>query len=395
MNKKIIIVLIIGVIIALTGVGIFITKGNENDGTNSLGKNENYQESNADSKGTSNKSGAKYDLEFLEEIKYHEQIKGEVIDIGNIDDKFYVCTSNKVYYYNVVEFMEVINSTKDIKSIYLVGENSVILENSDNTYSFYFQNSYGEKFKTIDDIEIENTIYASYEYSWSGREIFLIKQEEGNYSIDYYSLDNNFNIETKALQKPLVVKANVDGKFQENTNIENIYVVDGSDLRVTLNDGKVYSIGGEVESFGNVKDGIISATVYAAEQVNDAKKVYNEGYLRPIYEKIGDKNNLYTYSDELPLRTIGTPDEKYKVTMPLPEGYTTDDIKKFIDDLGEMAIQFNDNSIYVLEDEENSKFEYNEELSKLLKDNKIKNMAIEVMDLVVLMDDGHVYKVKL
>lgn len=301
---------------------------------------------------------------------------------------------------NYYGFEEVLKSTKTIKSIFFIGNNIVMLQNSDNSYSIYgkyYQSSNSgssSSFRELEGIETDNIIYAM--DSDNNNNIILIRDYDNGYHVDKYELDANQNIKLKKLKMPIHLSLGMSN-FKEVSNIKQIYVVNGNELIFTLSDGKVYETGAVI-SFAEEENGYIRLDMQGTdvEDLSNVNKIYGKGssltYGRPLFEKIGDKNNLYTYNSEVPVLSVGTPDEQYKISIPLPKGYTTNDIKNILIDK-DLLIEFNDNNIYIAEKNDLSNLVHNEDLSSLNKNGKIIKMDIDNSNFVVLMDDKCIYEV--
>lgn len=399
MKKNVIILSIIILVLILVGVGVFIGKNSKN--SNEIQNSNNYSEhtENIDDESSANEDT--YNLDFLEKLSNFGEsdlgeLEGKVIDIKNACyGNLYACTSNKVYEYSYGKFEEVLKSTKNIKSMSWVGKYSIILQNSDNSYSMYIKDheSSSSLFKEFEGIEAENTIYAFDTNS----NIMLIKNYDNSYYIDKYQLDDNKNIKSKELKIPVYLGLGGNNS-EEVYNIKQIYVKGPGSLIFTLVDGKVYETGlGGIAVRGMDNGGIKLSMEYTGiEWLNDANKIYTDGDITlgisPLFEKIGDKNNIYIYDEEDSKSSKGTPSEQYKISIPLPNGYTTDDIKNilFKEDL---LIEFNDNSIYIAEEGNLSKLLYNEDLSSLNKKGKIINICLRGSYYTILMDDKCLYNI--
>ena len=400
MKKNVIIVLAIVLVLILVGVGGFISKSSKNN--NKIQNLNNYSEyeEDIDLNVDFSKNEATYDSDFLEKLDDLEDLDGKIIDIKNSGNDLYACTNNKVYSYDYGGFEEVLNSTKTIKSMFLIGYDIVVLQNSDNSYSIYGKNyqssnsAISSSFKELEGIETENIIYAM--ESDNSNKIILIRNYDNSYYVDMYELDANQNIKSKELKVPLHLSLGMNNS-KEVSNIKQIYVENESKLIFTLSDGKVYETGLSI-SFSDVDNGYIKLYMQGTdvEDLSNVNKIYAKGsslkYRRPLFEKLGDKNNLYTYNSEVPTSSVGTPDEQYKISISLPNGYTTNAIKSILFD-EDLLVEFNDNSIYIAEKCNLSKLLYNEDLSSLNKNGKIIKIDLDSSDFVVLMDDNCIYEI--
>lgn len=400
MKKSVIIVLSILLVIILVGAGVFLSKSSKND--KKIQNLNDYNEYKEDINLNNDFSGneATYDSDFLEKLDDLEDLDGKIIDIKNSGSDLYACTKNKVYSYDYNGFEEVLNSTKTIKSIFLIGYDVIVLQNSDNSYSIYGKNyqssnsGISSSFKELEGIETENIIYAM--DSDNSNKIILIRNYDNSYYVDVYELDVNQNIKSKELKVPLHLSLGMNNT-KEVSNIKQIYVENESKLIFTLSEGKVYETGLSI-SFSDVDNGYIKLYMGGTdvEDLSNVNKIYGNGsslkYRRPLFEKLEDKNNLYTYNSKVPTSSEGTPDEQYKISILLPNGYTTNDIKsiRFDEDL---LVEFNDNSIYIAEKGDLSKLLYNEKLSLLNKNGKIIKIDLDSSDFVVLMSDNCIYKI--
>ncbi len=387
------------VIILLVAVGIFIVINSKN--TNEIKNSNNYsKDENRNSNNDLSINNSTYDSNFLEKVDDFEELEGKIIDMKNSGNDLYVSTINKVYRYKYSKFEEVLESTKSIKCIFLIGYDTVILQNSDNSYSIYAKDDKSSDtgmsslYKELEGIEIENIIYAM--DSDNSNKFILIREYDEGYYVDMYELDNNKNVKSKELKIPLHLSLGMNNSKEVN-NIKQIYVKNESKLIFTLSDGKVYETGLSI-SFSDISNGYIKLYMEGTdvENLNNVNKVYTEGstfkYGRPMFEKLGDKNNLYTYNSKVSDSFVGNPDEQYKISIPLPNGYTTDDIKNVIFD-EDLIIEFNDNNIYVSNSNNLSNLLYNENLSLLNKSSKIKKIDLKSSEFIVLMDDNCIYEI--
>lgn len=161
---------------------------------------------------------------------------------------------------------------------------------------------------------------------------------------------------------------------------------------VLLFNGNVYGSGTSFRFSG--EDSQLSMTLSFDEQLIQVDQLYAEGDYKyeSFFGKIGDKNNLYTYNNKAPY--AGIPDEQYRITIPLPTGYTTDDIKNVIYN-EDLIIEFNDKSIYIADKKDISKLVYNENLSILYKNGKIIKVGVgNYIEVLALLEDKCLYEIK-
>ena len=392
MNKKLIIVLIVITIIGVIGTGIFLIKktGNNNENEN-FAKEPKYID--------------KY--KFLEKEESLGIFDGTIIDIKETKTNTLVCTKNKVYIherYN--EWKEIIKSDKNIESIFFVNDDEIIiLKNSDNSYSTYGKVEYIEEeyeflYKELDGIDVKNMISAKLQGSKDEDvyEIFVINKEKNKYYANFYKLDENNNVKTKELKLPISFW--IRSKQQEIKNIKEIFYSEtGNELYVIENDGTVYGDTYDGGAFYKTEEGEIKVEFKCYDKLLvDVNKIYSSDILsdntRPIFEKIEDKNNLYTYREQSSNNKNRLPNDEDRITLTLPNKYTTNDIKNIMVQ-DNLLIEFNDNSVYITQEEKPSELVYNEEISSLYKNGNIKKIILYQSYCRVLMDDNCVYEIDL
>lgn len=405
MNKKILIIVFgIGILLGVVGGISIITKIKNNNEIEKLNSYSEIKYGNiediVDNEMDVNSKESRYDFDFLDKIDNLEKIEGEITDIKYTNKDLYISTNNKVYKYAYSNCEEIINSDKTIKSIEIVNYETIILKNIDNSYSIYhkdYENTSSgvvagfKEVKGTEGINLDNIVFlGDNDYN----DISLIRQYKEGLCVDRYYMDNDLNITSKELKMPLVLEIGLDNVI-EIKDVKQICADASTGFRALLSNGNVYS-SGALYSFSN-KDAShnkLEITISAIEELNNVDKIYAIGnsrdYKRPLFGKVGDKNNLYTYNNETSL--IGIPDEQYKITIPLPTGYTTDDIKEVM--FAELLIiEFNDKNIYIADKNNISELVYNEDISTLYKKGKIEKIERkDLLDFVALMDDKCMYE---
>lgn len=181
------------------------------------------------------------------------------------------------------------------------------------------------------------------------------------------------------------------------------YLFDGHYIILWLEDGNCYYYPGHYVG-SDTYNGEHIMTITVANRLENIDKVYDcvsfDRYrytpVSPIYSKAGDNANLY-------FMYYNGSEDKYELKITLPEGFTTADLKQVsLED--HLFVEFNDGSVYVLDEEDIKVTTSNaaelaltchEGLTELGRAGHI--LAILNYDLwsraVVLLDDGCLYRV--
>lgn len=409
----VILLLLIGGIVAITGSKNKDEIGNTNysDTDTSIDDDSDYSDEyeweNTYSDEDIFANESEYDL--LEKREESKEIQGKIIDIYTSEyNNSYICTNNKVYKYHSGNLEEIINSKKtikNIKDIYVSGfDITIVLENTDNSYSIYLYERFSETTdlaKEIEGINLENimfAVYGKYISSITGNKTLdVVRKNENQYFVDSYEIDNDsLNVQSKQLNLPLYLKFGMGVQGQDKVNnIKQIFYSGASNNVVfALDDGKIYS--SKILEYVVNDNAVVLTTDLKIEDLENVDIVFENGdsiyYSRPLVKINGDSQNLYTYNNEVSLLTLGTPEEQYKITIPLPQGYRTEDIKNVIFD-DDLIIEFNDKSIYISERETISELKFYEELTTLNKEGKLTKIAFESIYVVALLDDKCIYEI--
>lgn len=181
------------------------------------------------------------------------------------------------------------------------------------------------------------------------------------------------------------------------------YLFDGHYIVLWLEDGNCYyssghSIGSDTYNGERIMAISVASRLENIDQVYDCVSFDRNRYtpVSPIYSKARDNANLYF------MYYNGSEDE-YELKITLPEGFTTADLKQ-VHFENHLFVEFNDGSVYVLDEEDIKVTTSNatvlaltchEGLSELGRAGHI--LAILNYDLgsraVVLLDDGCLYRV--
>lgn len=180
------------------------------------------------------------------------------------------------------------------------------------------------------------------------------------------------------------------------------YFFDGHSIVLWLEDGSFYyNTNHDVSTYTYDRTQLV---IYVGDSIEGVDKVYDcvsyelskVGAMSPIYSKSGDGNNLY-------FMYRNWDSEEFEAKVALPEGFTTADLKQ-VHFERHLIIEFNDGSVYILDNENITAAKANafaltltchEGLSELGRAGHIR--AIMNYDLgsraVVLLDDGCMYRV--
>jgi len=391
MKKNMLIGIIIFAVIIIGGIIVGVSLGGSNSDDMNIDSSSNGSSSNSESANTSKSN--KYASDVLRESYKLEELNGKILDIKSSGKDLYLSSKDKVY--GGYDFEEMLTTSKDIKSMFFVKNSTMILEDSSNkkaVYGEYFESIGADpKFKEIEGINLDNAIYAS--ESVNNNSFNVIRNVGNTFVVDKYELDQTNNVTNKTLNVPLYL--DIGGEGNKVNNIKQIFIESDSKLIFVLSDGRVFDTGLSITFLFKDNYVTLSSNTKVA-MLDNVEKVYGYGssmeFRRPLFEKVGDKKNLYTYTDDVSMSTLGTPEDQYKITIALPTEYTTDDIKNVVIH-EDMLIEFNDKSIYTASEEDISKLEYNSTLTDYNKNNKLKKIALMNSYIVALMDDKCVYEI--
>lgn len=422
MDKKKILIIVVSIAILLVLIGGIVaftgSKNKEEIGnTNYSDTDTNNDSSDMDNEYENTYSDediitgeSEYNFNSLDKVYGLDEIEGKIIDIYNAQYYNYMCTNNKVYEHAYGNLKEIINSNKNIKNIkdiYVIGLfTTIILENMDNSYSIYLYEHLSETpelAKEIEGIDLENMIFAVYgryiSASTGNSTLDVVKEYENQYFVDSYEIDNDsWKVQSKKLKLPLYLEFGSGFTDADKVNnIKQVYYSSRSNKVIfALDDGKIYSSKIETIAYDLEDNYAIINTDLKIEDLENVDIVFGNGssiyYSRPLVKITEDSQNLYTYNSDVDLFTLGTPEEQYKITIPLPQGYTVEDIKKVIFD-DDLIIEFNDKSIYISERETISELKLHEELTTLNKDGKLIKIAFKSIDNVALLDNKCIYEI--
>lgn len=396
--KKIIIT--IGVVaIAVVITVIAITNSNNKDKTDSSVGASTFYEEKTDAIAEDNiipEQNEKQDFNFIAKV---DDCVNNITDIKLMDNHLYMSSANIIYKYNYSGCETILESNNNIKKIVFAGKDTFVLQNEDNSYSIYTKDNKmkdveeSKSFKEISGVETDNVIYAL--KCNSSKNLITISKNNDEIYVNKYELDSDLNVTSKEMNIPLHLSLGMDTNTEVD-NIKDIYVSDYNKLYFTLSDGKEYQTGLNI-LFSDVENGYIKLYTQGTDiqDLDNVNKVYGEGcifdFSRALFEKIGDNKNIYTYNSDSPL--VGNPEDEYKITIALPEKYSCDNIKNILI-YEDVIIEFNDSDIYVSEKNNISNLIYNENLSSLNKNQKLKKYEVFNSDIYLLLDDNCLYEFK-
>ena len=238
--------------------------------------------------------------------------------------------------------------------------------------------------------------------NFTGGTLYLVRGNRNECYVDGYDVDSNGNATKKYTKLPFKYETLTDNS-NEVYDVKQVYrSINQDEAYIVLADGSVHEgagIGNGSASMVYDENSCKFPAGRALEPIlKNVNKIYSCGsiskYSRPLYSQIGDNKNLYTYKSDNSIGVYGVPNDQYKITIPLPEGYTTEDIKNIVIE-EDLLIEFNDGSIYESNKNKITELSYDEGLSDLNKKGKTKKFDVLDFDIVVLMDDKSIYKVEI
>ena len=138
MKKSMLIGIIIFVVIIIGGIIVGVSLGNSNNDEMNIDSSSNGSNSNSESANTSKSN--KYASDVLRESYKLEELNGKILDIKSSGKDLYLSSKNNVYV--GYDFEEMLETSKDIKSMFFVKDSTMILEDSNNkktVYSEYYE----------------------------------------------------------------------------------------------------------------------------------------------------------------------------------------------------------------------------------------------------------------
>lgn len=315
-----------------------------------------------------------------------DEVERKITDVKEFGNITYISAENKLYTYDTRGLEEFLVSTKNIKEIVIMGYEAFILKNQDDTYSIYINTAYGEKeYKEVKDIDISNVIYVA--YSKIDCELKIFKLHEEGYFVDIIAVDYEANVKSQKIKIPLSIKLNNSGDSRIVRDIKQIYIKDSTDLLIVLKNGEVYSPGITIYS-STQNEYYIHGT---DEKILDGvEKIHAVNGYDPIFEKISDKDNLYTYDDYILLNNKKTNEEDI-IKIPLTNNYKTADIKNVFSNRS-IIIEYTDNTIVQASSYTLNQLIQNDEITKLNKENRIMKIEIYNFKFCILLNDKILYE---
>lgn len=229
MKKKVFtIVLLIGIFVIIA-IGIYMKIQN-----NKINKNVNsyiespYENTSIDTEKELYNDRTQYNIKFLKKVDDLKEIEGKITDwYYGRNSNLCISTDSKVYEKKVgFELKELINSTKQIKSIVIAGNDTVILKHTDNSYSIY-HNDYSKssegvfrKITEITEISLDNIVFLQDKIG-SRRNISLINQYNDGLYVNRFFFDEDWKLEDKKLKMPLTLEM-ANNKIIEHKEIKQI-----------------------------------------------------------------------------------------------------------------------------------------------------------------------------
>lgn len=247
------------------------------------------------------------------------------------------------------------------------------------------------------DVPNDDTLVAYY-YT-DKNDYYFYNLKDGYLYLSMYDVYDDGSAQKSAQNKRLYFWTDTDEISEQKITK---YLFDGHSIILWLEDGNCYyssdhSIGSDDYNDEYVTFLFLTDRLENIDQVYDCISFDGDRNIpvSPIYSKTGDNANLYFMYDNA--------SEEYELKINLPEGFTTADLKQ-VHFEEHLFVEFNDGSVYVL-DEENIKattanatvlaLACHEGLSELGRAGHI--LAILNYDLgsraVVLLDDGCLYRV--
>lgn len=397
MKKKILKFLLMNIIIFSSLVGCGKNEENTLKDTNEQSVNEQVE-----SNESSNNVSGKYVSELLKLDKLTKDYAGKIEDVLANHQGLYYLIGNDVYTNmasNIVKVASVYENA--VKLMPTTGFGNILVGNSDGTYSLFKQFDSGSDQNKAAPTEFLNQKLsdAFYIQDAVGYSFLVFKLKDNRIYVDFYDKkDDGVILDENNLEFSLKIKTSA-GEKTVSGEVKQVYNDLAPNIMIVYENGDAYSLRSPtLSSYGTQAE----TTLYRNEDLKNVERIYsaedNLSYSTAMYSEIGDNRNLYVYKGAPYKSEGGVPEEQYKYSLSLPEGYVIDDIKQVKCEM-DVLLELNNGNIYIAEDfssdPKNGKFILQEELSKLNKAGFIKEVFHYGFNYYILMDDGIIYKVDL
>lgn len=380
-RKTVSLILIICMIGSLVGCGE--EKSSQSKQNNSLVQENEKQEENVEQESeVISSSGPLYDdsnLDIVDDEKF-ESFQGKIEDIYIDGLHMLLYVDGVVYEDTFDENWEPIWkewNTGIIKSIVLFDYENLVVEKPDNSLYVYNETIENEECVLrelkLDCTKEEFMLGNSYDHYY----IYVYQRDNVTYAYKYDYLDNT------TTEKELIMESNY------LLGVEDSY----SDIVVMNKKGIVNSSNIFYETstpMGTTSEWRCGFYTHTSVENIDTYYGANSSGKEHVFKLKEDNNNLLWVKNPL----VST-NEQLRINMPLPDGYTTEDIRNVYIDR-DIIVEFNDNAYYIVENMSSMEigdeivFEKIENMESIIP-NMIK-IQPEDYDVYILMNDGYLYE---
>lgn len=242
----------------------------------------------------------------------------------------------------------------------------------------------------FEGLDAKDLLYIEIPESDETEEIRVIKKSNNDFYLEKYAIKNQ---KLEFIDKYELVFRMIHST-EERNDIKNIsaFLINGASALITLSDNSAYETD---HLFSNIVEKGNKAIIMCSttNKLSNVSRIYDQdtdfGKIASAYTKTEDKNNIYIYTSKDYVSS-----DMISMSITLPEGYKTSDIKNIVLNDMSILVEFSDKNIYLAPniDEGNSEMIFREECSNLNKDDKI--MKLELLSyskIVLLLDNNQLY----
>lgn len=332
--------------------------------------------------------GALYDGMGMDVFEYEEgcdNLNGKVISItayDMLDPALLLTSDNKVYSLNFDETTYLFDTVTDAtKLLDKTVECNVLTLNKDGSYTLYNEKDSSQNHTfTTDHLMCAYTDCGYFTYFSLEDSYLQIVSHEQNEAAPA-AVPVQFN------KAPLLGKSS-DDKVLTHEPIKNA-VISTYCIDILESNGEEYTARIELAGHSANKNGTVDFNTHPGHPyLKNVDEIYGSGieYSSPIFSVIDDPENLYTYEFDILFS-----EETELLTMPMPEGYTTADIKQIYEN-DDILLCLTDGSVFFRDSAEpDYEWEFLEKVTELNKEGHIIDFAISY-DILALCDDMYLYE---
>lgn len=334
--------------------------------------------------------GPLYDDMGMDVLEYEEgceDLGGKVVSMSAYDlltDTLLLTSDNKIYSLSFEETEYLFDAVTDAQELLdkTVACNVLTL-NKDGSYTLYDQTD-GSINTTF---EADNFMCA---YTNSGYFTYYTLEDSHLQVVSHYQDDPVPSAVPVYFDKAPLYTNDDDDEMLTQEPIKNA-LISTYCIDILESNGETYTARIEFAGQTPNKDGIVDMNTHPGHAyLKNVNQIYAQGvqYASPIYSIIDDPNHLYVYdglifSDDTPL-----------FSMPMPEGYTVNDIKEIYEN-DNILLCLNDGTVFFRDDADPACYEWEllEEVTELNKAGHIIDFAApSTVDIWALCDDMYIYE---